>query len=746
MTGKRCATAILTWVNYYNYGSLLQAFALQTKVGEKKNVKIIDYLPLQNNTDYIKSSILTKVFHKVRKLIKGNSHDEYVSENRKIAFDNFKKQYINFTKKCTDVCDLVELNTQFDTFIAGSDQIWAPTCFNDYFFLNFVADNKRKIAYAPSIGTNRIDNKYLADVYQKYLSRFDALSVREHESADLLKEKFNINAQCVLDPTLLLTKEEWINILDVKKTDKKYLLVYFLGANEKYFKQVEWVAKELDLEVKIIPTLLCDYKRGYDFEDNVGPKEFVELIANASYVCTDSFHGTAFSLIFNKQFSVFKRFKENDKNCQNSRIYNILDIIQDRSPLVADKIKINNLNYDSINLLLQKEREKSLAFLYDSLGFEKQEKQFNITDRCTGCGACKEVCPKGAIILVRNKQGFYEAKINEELCVECGLCKKICANNYRQAVAISSGEAYSFKAEANILKSSASGGIAYILAEKFSKQGYAVYGCVMENDYVYHKLALPNDIEILKEFQGSKYLQSDFSKNLNTLLSLNGKKIVFGTPCQIAGLNNTLLKNNQREDYILVDLICHGVPSYNLWIKFKEYIKQKYKIKESKIIFRDKNFKWQDMMMTISNDEKKIASPENKNMFYHFFNTGCCYNQSCYTCHYRDKSCADIRIGDYWGNKFKSDTTGVSIAVSLTRKGRDITNSLGCLKQEIEDYTGVQQTKNYFEPIYYDALIEDMSNNNISLEKIYNKYINEEVREKRVYNRLYKIYIKLIKR
>ena len=276
-----------------------------------------------------------------------------------------KQSLISYDDKTVKKC-----NSKYRLFICGSDQIWAPNVFDPIYFLSFVDYEKPKIAYAPSIGLDRIPKELEVD-YCNLLRRFDCLSVREEKGAELIKNICGLNAKVVLDPTLLLEDKEWLKLSVDPKIEGDYIFAYFLGDNKTHRDSVKWLADRLNCKIVSISQYDLDREMTDYVVKYAGPREFLGYIKNAKIIVTDSFHGTVFSIIFRKNFYVFERFSNTDKICQNSRIYNILN----KTNLIDRIIKfdgyINNhiheINYNDVYKLLEAERLNSITYLKDSI-------------------------------------------------------------------------------------------------------------------------------------------------------------------------------------------------------------------------------------------------------------------------------------------------------------------------------------------------------------------------------------------
>ena len=327
--------AIMTWYTHNNYGSKLQATAMSRYIKKMGyDSYFINYKPrgvlYENNFKSTLKKVVTKLKSKtINKPFNNND-----------IFEDYKRKYIKETEKCDSYVDLYQLNSDFDAFICGSDQIWSPNNFDSKYFLDFADDNKI-IAYAPSIGLNNIYSPIIKEKMCTLIKRFKYLSVREETGAEIIKNNVGIDAQVVLDPTLLLKSNEWEQIENIELAkqlkNQQYVVTYFLGDSSKYIKVIEKYAKNKNLKIYNIPVFKSKKINKYNFYTSVGPSEFLSLIHNANCVFTDSFHGTILSINYNKDFYTFKRFKSTSKNNQNSRVEDILKRLSLDDRLVINK-------------------------------------------------------------------------------------------------------------------------------------------------------------------------------------------------------------------------------------------------------------------------------------------------------------------------------------------------------------------------------------------------------------------------
>lgn len=734
--------ALMTWSQYHNFGTSLQVTAstfTMKKLGYQ--VDVVNYIPHAKLVTLIDYRNINHYTGKIKKKIKNRKSKSIIDQDREKAFVNFLNKNISLTDKCKTDSDLFLLNERYDAFVCGSDQIWAPSIFNDKYFLSFVERPQKMIAYAPSIGLSKIEDPYVKNRMAENIGRFEHLSVREAQGAKLIKEICNKEAKVVLDPTLLLTANEWDTMSITKTENNPYILCYFLGTNKYNWNHAYELSKKTDIPLKIIPVYNADYERGYIVADGIGPGEFLSLVKNASMICTDSFHGTTFSIIYNKPFYTYERFSSKDENNQNSRIYNILKLLELEDRLVKNTkvIPSNPLvcDYTIANKQLELRRNDSKEYLKKALSEAVKDNtpyNYKITNTCCGCAACSIICPLNAIEVKRDEKGFLKSFIDQDKCIRCKKCRTVCPFSTNRAIDIDKDNhnLYMLKSlDTKTLNSTASGGAGYEISKALSIDGYDVVGCVYDKDKreAIHKVVKTGDLESLNAFKGSKYLQSNTGEIFNSVINDTNKAVIFGTPCQIAAIDLLLRSRNRREEYILVDLICHGVPSQNLWNKYIKEGSEKYGYGESPSVkFRDKSKSWREKYIRIEGNNKSYVSHESRDLFYRIFLSGYSFMEACYECNFRTSSSADIRIGDYWGPRYKDDKAGVSMVIAMTEIGENLLNKLEkenkieLNKRECIEYWAVQYPENPIKPVFYIELLKDLADENKSLDEIVDFY------------------------
>lgn len=358
-------------------------------------------------------------------------------------------------------------------------------------------------------------------------------------------------------------------------------------------------------------------------------------------------------------------------------------------------------------------------------------------EKCSGCGCCATICPKQCIRINLNEDGFFRPFVNKSECINCGLCRETCPFNcdMSEILELDDAELYSANVkDSKIRERSSSGGIAYYLARQLLQKNFIV--CGVEYNYKLRRAEniIVDSFENLQKIQKSKYLQSyslDAFKDIVESLTFDKKKkvVIFGTPCQIAGLNKLLSLCKLRERAILIEIYCMGTPSYLLWEAYYKYLSDNKKFDIDNIIsldFRDKKYSWHEYYMHIITAEKEYVKDRNVDPFLRLFCQGVMSQKVCFDCPYRNSSFADIRLGDYWGKRYAYTEEGFSMVLVNTKDGKNIWenavsyNDIAYRRMPVSDRLA-QQTKPYVIPQYYEESFEILRNG-YSIMDIYNLY------------------------
>ena len=328
-------TGILTlYYNNMNYGGLLQAFALPFVIQKHLGIPAEQIRYSQQNTDTDLCTSKSKKSLSIYQL--GiNFFSALTSNKRSIRKESFL-EFMNDIPHSRNIYShetIQQCNSNYEIFICGGDQIWNGEMVGehlDVYTLQFVNQGLKKIAYSPSVAISHM-SKQVEDCLGKGLLGIDRISVREKRSLDILKRLSDKKIEVVVDPVLLLNKSEWLEQSRPTKINGKYILCYLLGDSITQRKAVEIISKRLKLRIVTFPHILlnnvrkCDLFFGDIKDYTSGPRQFLDLINNAEFVITDSFHACVFSMIFETPFIVFERNKPSEKGNMNSRIYDFLE-------------------------------------------------------------------------------------------------------------------------------------------------------------------------------------------------------------------------------------------------------------------------------------------------------------------------------------------------------------------------------------------------------------------------------------
>lgn len=688
---------ILTFFDVINYGAALQAFALQntisdlghdsefiriddsrgTKSADKKGIRLY-YQVLKSNNFSLKTY----------KLASGAER-----KKKELFFEFCERYMIQSRKKYYDIEQLKKDQESYHGFIAGSDMVWSDIGQNlDIYFMNFAPECKR-LSYAPSLTGRDGESTEMRAKYKKWLEGISSLSCREQYGVDYISKLTGRTPKLVVDPTLLLDKKKWVSALNLeKKENKKYILCYlFRGTTPVIRKKLKLYVKKYNMDVRFIPMSSDEniHNNKYGFENSIGPKEFVELFYNASYVFTNSFHGLLFSLIMNKPFYVFHRGEGNEWKKHEERMDNILNLVRLENRFIFEHDLHSDLDFDidfkKINEYVSLLRNESLSYLSNTLNSVSENSVTSHTllfhriddleeKMCTGCAVCSNVCPKDAIKMIESEEGFFYPHINEEECVNCGICANKC-----QALA-SVELAYPIKTfcgvgKNELVKRSASGG-AFVTFSKYIIEHFegVVFGAALILPEGICKHISVDAVKDLYQLQNSKYVQSDISDALRECKAQlqNGRTVLFsGTPCQIGALKKYLGKEYAK--LITIDIICHGVPSPKF---FKEYKKNEIPSDVTELYFRHRveaEKRRSAFDINYIKNGKMVIKPGTKDLFYAPFINAESYRECCYYCQFaREERCSDITIGDcdsYFHYQGLESNNIISSIIINTKKG-----------------------------------------------------------------------------
>lgn len=376
-----------------NYGAHLQGYATQHVIDMLGvETAILEVLNIKCKKFYIDWGFCIKTYRAMKQKIKGKKDmvitgDAQFKQNIKERTQKareFRNTRLHDVRVYSNYKELVKDAKSFSTIMVGSDQMWIPgVSFGPLLSLRFVPKGVKRSSYATSLGVSSYP-KYCWHSARNMWENMDFISVREEQGAKIIREvcRNEVDVEVVVDPTYLMTKEQWEEVIPVQKmNDKKYVFCYFLGDDEKAKMCAKRYAEKNNLH--LVSILSCESFSSIDrtfADENVGaatPEEFINWIRGAECVFTDSFHGLAFSVINHKQFFVFYRVRKDAKQSRNSRIDNILRMWNCESRLIAnpdinwDEKEVAPIDYEDVERLITEKRNYSLDYLKKAIGINE---------------------------------------------------------------------------------------------------------------------------------------------------------------------------------------------------------------------------------------------------------------------------------------------------------------------------------------------------------------------------------------
>lgn len=647
-----------------------------------------------------------------------------------------------------------EFNDKCDMFLTGSDQIWNDSSrmpFVKYFHLDFANDDKRKISFSTSFGKNiNAPEESRGKIISSLMQRYNAISVREDIGVRVCKDYYGVNATQIMEPVLDVDPSVWYELSEhseLPKEKEPYILAYILDPTPEKTHAIKYYSEKSGMKaINIVDGFSARHeinknKLGLpNTLPNITSYDFLKYFINASYVISDSFHGTAFAIAFNKPFISIANMQRG-----LSRFETLLGKVGLMSRLVDDK-KIPeterflyHVDFRPVNEIITKERNRASEWLKNALNSSVAETVAlpkNIVERldknrCMGCGACVSCCPTKALSLKPDEFGYYRSYIDKSKCVNCGLCMEKCAafrspHNLNAKTPLS----YAFVCkDHDILMNSASGGAFPVLAKTALDRGGIVVGAAWdENNAFFVRHIFVSNKKDISKLQKSKYLQSYLGDTFSAIKKYvdSGRFVLFtGCPCQVAGLKKYLGKS--YENLLLVDLLCAVCPSQAF---FEKYIHEKFNNEIETFQFRAKSDTDKIWDAYTYKTVDKLGTTKLTRMVDddYYKNPLLLTPSHCKVCKYQGTTrYGDITIGDCWGVQNYDPNIDVSHGVSAilinNEKGeefiRNISKSdIGLMVKEplseIKKYNvcAFQENRNWPKNPNRDMFYESIVNNN----------------------------------
>ena len=719
----------------------------------------------------------------ITKFIKGYYKEDELSEEDKKKIEYYKKipfEYTNFEKIYEKDCLKEIENVDICMSIGGDNYCYGEP--NWLYTINKEIKrlNKRNVFWCTSLFEEIQSDEMIRD-----LKTYDIVVARETLTYNALR-KYLSDENLILSPdtAFTLAKKE-VELPSIFEQNKKVVginispLISNYTNNENNILEsikslIDYILKETDYNIALIPHVyiknnndldsLKIVKDLYKDEDRINIldekiydcEELKYIISNCSYIIAARTHASiaGYSSIVPTLVIGYSVKSKGIALDLFGNIENYVIPVDTITPkIILDRFKFLVNNEETIKNILRekvpKYQENSNNILNEILNrLDLLDKKY-ITSKfkCTGCMACINSCPNNAIEIIKNKEGFLCTKINEEKCTKCGLCKNNCPANKVYSAKYENPEFYAaFNLNEEDRKNSSSGGIVSLIAKNvFNKHG-VVYGANFENKVLKH-IRIESEKDLYKII-GSKYLQSEIGDILKVVKEDldKGKQVLFtGTPCQIEGLKSYL--NTEYENLICVSIICHGVPSPEVFKRYLEEKERKNNKQIKNVKFRNKSFGWHNYCISYENEKVEDIVPFTDDTYMNGFLSNYILRESCYNCQmkFNKKSRSDIILGDYWGieNVFPEmdNDKGVSAVIVNSKIGKiifeeikvnteykyttleDILKANPCLvtsanytkyRDQFFELIKTNEIKTSIKALKYDELTQNISDNEIT--------------------------------
>ena len=683
---------ILTYHSSHNYGAFLQAYSLSTVLKDMtgQDVEIINF-SMKKAENLYKTVAEGKGFSRKQRAFLKERAEMFESSSIRYHLLSSHERFIS--DSCEEFAKWI--HGRYDAVIVGSDEIWVLNGFRGFptpYFLPGVTDCK-KYSYAASSRTEVSEvTSLMREQISSYLQSFEYIGVRDKVTESLINDIIGndnrINLNC--DPTFAYD-------FHVSKEIGKQLIKNKFGVNGKR----KCIALMLN-DVAFAKSIIELYHKEFDFislydyyNETKGcavldPFEWMQAIAGADGLITNYFHGMVFAMKNNTPFSVYE--VRTISNVEYSKSYDLLkrnslessfhmkgnskeQALRDVGAFLADIIS-GKAKCD-FHEACENERKLFLPFLKQFQDNTPKHIVINNKFDCCGCGACIAACPKNAITMKEDSEGFRYPIVDTSSCVNCGLCKNACTFNLewggiKEECATQPIAVYGVKHKDEVIRAkSRSGGVFTALSDQILKQGGSVYGVGLTSEFLAeHRRAVTT--EERDQFRGSKYIQSRMDGIYEQIREdlRAGKAVLFsGTPCQNAAVRKAMESEN-CENLLLVDIVCHGVPSPKVWRDYLDEMEKEHGGKVTAVDFRNKKFGWSSHRESYVINGAEYDSDYFTQMFY----SHKILRHSCYNCKFKKiVRISDITIADYWGIDKAipgfNDNKGVSLVIVNTEKG-----------------------------------------------------------------------------
>lgn len=697
-----------------NYGSILTYYALKNVVNEMGYSTVFICNPHKIEPDDVSQLVRS---HPMR----------FAAEH----YEQTAHLKLHEMSAHNDVCE---------KFLLGSDQMWRYELSRPYqfsYFFDFANDDSTKIAYGASFGSApyTAPEDYRARA-KECLERFDGISVRDEVSRKILEEDFGITAKTVMDPVFLCPIDKYNALTDTVKdfsVPNEYIFAYVLDPTPDIGQSLCRIAEEQNIKIVVAFDELGDKQELKNALQLTSDKvigmgdltaaEWLYLFKNARFVLTNSFHGTCFSIIYQKPFVALINAERGAERF--SFLLSQFGLTEHLSTTSAEMYQ----KFNSFGIDYSVDYTKAYETAAPHIRFSKSWLQLKLgssgicgKNNCVGCGACVSTCPKQCISLKPDDHGFYRAVIDQQACINCEMCKKVCpVLSPSQNQNTEQPRLYEFiAADDSTVTNSSSGGAFSVFATEVLNQKGIVVGAAWRDDFSVAHTIIEHEEDLWK-IQKSKYLQSyigDIFKEVKNHLQTKRLVLFAGCPCQIAGLKSYLKKD--YKNLILIDILCASAPSAMF---FQKYLDDEYhgNIKKYTFRYKDENQTWNcfTTRADLSDGSSIIKKTRPEDTYQRAFHSHTMTPFHCQHCKFQGRHRhGDISLGDFWGIEKKEPNLntkqGVSALIVNSDKGANFLKSvpskrIKLLKQVPLDWIGgnglMANNSNFISP-YRDAFFK----------------------------------------
>ncbi len=695
---------IITFNSAHNYGAVLQAWALQEYLGTNGHeVEIINYrLPAIDNVyrlfepekPYHDEKKNQKHQQKQYKLVKKENPEKIRAFQR---FEDFIANQLHTTKAYGSYPELKNAEFDYDAMIVGSDQVW-NTGFtrgiNRAYLLEFGPEKARRISYAASRGDTPLTDQGRI-VFERSLAKFDFVSVREENVAEEIAELTDCNVAVTADPTFLVTREKFDTIRKSYPCERPYIYVHNVHVkrmDDRLCAIAEELSRRTGLPVVTNRRDPFEYSNYLKDASDIGPCEFLDVVANAEYVVTNSFHATVFSMIYHKTFITIPSIRNPERMVKLLGRLEIADHLMDDPSMLPDNPDALRIDYEKLERLKAGYAEESKVFLQEALKDDyvrewgdRYEKSYQMTGNpaaCYGCGACLGMTAQDVEGLCTDKEGFLYPVMKNH-CAGDG--KEKCLSRQKYLDSYNHLNCYQTEMQMDDpAKNRFYGSELQVFCETVLEQGGVVVAKVMTGKTAAYRILRTKE-ELLLLYAGCPVevnVQTAVAQCKTALQE--AKKVLFvGAVCEITAVRMQI----SDEHLITLAFGCQGMISEQLLQRYVNYLEQQYGSELCELSFANRIHGWKQahFYARFQNEEVVLCS-ETQDAFYRAYRAGKLSRPSCYQCIYTEKwsTAVDLAVTAMPEEAaLHADCIPCLVAVS-SNEGQELLRDTGLMTEETE--------------------------------------------------------------